>query len=287
MMRLALPLLAALACTGCATTQSADTAGAQADSLQGAHYVAMGSSFAAGAGIGPLKEGTPERCGRTQNNYSALLAAELGLDLTDASCGGARTEHLLAPWDDLPAQIDAVTAETRLVTITVGGNDLDYMGLLFSASCDPAEGMVFDGERVECPPRVRLPSEQAYSATGERLGEVAREVRKRAPDAMIVFVQYVTLVPEKACAAIPIDDTAQAEARELAARLADITAQAAERNDALVLPAQQLSANHTACDTESWSRGFPANPQIPGAPWHPTALGHAEIAAELAELLDR
>ncbi len=279
MMRLALPLLAALACAGCATTQSADMAGA--------HYVALGSSFAAGAGIGPLQEGSPQRCGRTQNNYATLLASELRLDLTDASCGGARTEHLLGPWDELPAQIDAVTAETRLVTITVGGNDLDYMGLLFSASCDPAEGMVFDGERTECPPRVRLPSDQAYSATGERLGDLAREIRNRAPDAIIVFVQYVTLVPEKACAAIPIDYTAQAEARELAARLADITAQAAERNDALVLPAQQLSANQTACDTESWSRGFPANPQIPGAPWHPTALGHAEIAAELAELLDR
>ena len=39
--------------------------------------------------------------------------------------------HVLAPWNELPAQIDAVTPDTRLVTITIGGNDLNYIGNLF------------------------------------------------------------------------------------------------------------------------------------------------------------
>ncbi len=68
-------------------------------------------------------------------SYSRLLAAQLRLRLTDASCGGATTAHVLAPWNELPAQIDAVTSDTRLVTITIGGNDLNYMGVLFAASC--------------------------------------------------------------------------------------------------------------------------------------------------------
>jgi phospholipase/carboxylesterase len=39
------------------------------------------------------------------------------LDLTDASCSGATTQHLLAPWNELPAQLDALRPDTRLVTV--------------------------------------------------------------------------------------------------------------------------------------------------------------------------
>ena len=280
-MRLALPLATLLASTSCATVPASDAA-----VQSGARYVAMGSSFAAGAGIGPLKQGSPERCGRTTNNYAALLTAELGLALVDASCGGATTAHLLGPWDELPAQLDAVTTETRLVTITVGGNDLDYMGLLFTASCDPAVGMMFDGNRVPCPPIAPpMPSEADYAQLEADLAAIAKSVRMVASEATIVFVQYVTLVPEELCNATPLDADVAIRARHLAARLAEVTARAAEQTGALVLPADALSASHTACDAEAWSRGFPADPEVPGAPWHPTAAGHAAIAAELARIL--
>lgn len=281
MKRLALPFAALLACGSCATVPASDAA-----VQSGARYVAMGSSFAAGAGIGPLKQGSPERCGRTTNNYAALLAADLGLDLVDASCGGATTAHLLGRWNELPAQLDAVTADTRLVTITVGGNDLDYMGLLFTASCDPAVGMMFDGQRVPCQPVAPpMPSEADYEQLEAALAAIANRVRMAAPEAMVIFVQYVSLVPEQLCDATPLDADDGIRARHLAARLAEVTAGAAEQTGALVLPADTLSASHTACDTEAWSRGFPADPEVPGAPWHPTAAGHAAIAAELARIL--
>jgi lysophospholipase L1-like esterase len=276
--------MAALAC--CAEAPSSHPIASVSALPAGAHYVAMGSSYAAGAGIGPTKPGTPERCGRTTNNYASLLADQLTLDLDDQSCGGATTEHLLSAWEELPAQIDAVTPETRLVTITVGGNDLNYMGLVFTASCDPAVGMIVGGEQRECPSRVHLPEEAAYSQVEENLHRVATIIRARAPQARIVFVQYVTLVGEHMCSDLPIDATAATEARELAARLAVATRRAAERSGSMVLPAESLSATHTACDGESWSRGYPANYDASaGAPWHPTALGHAAIAHHLTELL--
>src|SRR5687768_5931761 len=79
----------------------------------GAHYVAVGSSFAAGAGIAPFKDG-PKRCQRSGRNYATLLAARLKLALDDQTCGGARTAHLLGPWNELAAQLDAVRPDTRL-----------------------------------------------------------------------------------------------------------------------------------------------------------------------------
>ena len=87
----------------------------------GSPYVALGSSYAAGAGIGPLQPGSQQRCQRTTNNYASLLARRLQLQLTDVSCGGATTANLLGPSNDLPAQLDAVVASPRLVTVTVGG----------------------------------------------------------------------------------------------------------------------------------------------------------------------
>src|SRR5690348_15938455 len=91
-----------LALAGCATT----TAQQPHTVSPGARYVSLGSSYAAGAGIGRLVPGTPQRCGRTENNYAHLLAARMHLELVDVSCGGATTAHILGPWNELPAQLD-------------------------------------------------------------------------------------------------------------------------------------------------------------------------------------
>ena len=251
----------------------------------GAHYVAMGSSFAAGAGIGPNKPGTPERCSRATNNYASLVAAQMGLMLDDQSCSGATTAHLLHAWDELPAQLSAVQADTRLVTITVGGNDLNYMGLLFAGSCDPAVGMTRGGETSPCPASPPAPSDADYAALEGNLVQIVRSIHAVAPAARVVFVQYVTLVPEQLCDATPIDEGTARKARVLAHRLAEATARAAQASGAEVLAADALSATHTVCDRQPFSRGFSPTSSSPGAPWHPTSEGHAAIAEALAAML--
>lgn len=280
-MRLAaLPALALLA--GCMTTPALPA---------GAHYAALGSSFAAGAGIPPLATDRPTRCGASQLGYSRLLAADLGLNLTDASCGGATTAHVLGAWDELPAQIEAVRPDTRLVTITIGGNDLNYMGVLFAASChagtatgtlaarmqDPATG--------QCRP-LPLPDAVAYRTVEDSLSALMLAVKARAPQARVVLVQYVALVPEMGCPAAPLHPEHAAAARAVAAGLAAASVRAADRAGADVLAMDHLSLGHTACDAEPWARGLgegfdPAQ----GAPWHPSPAGHAAIARELAAML--
>jgi lysophospholipase L1-like esterase len=239
-----------------------------------AEYVAMGSSFAAGAGVGAQQAGTPPRCGRTINNYASLLAAAEGLTLKDASCGGAKTEHVLGPWDELPPQIEAVSADTRLVTITVGGNDLGLVGILFSGSCRAG---------VESRPgpcqSVPVPTEADFTALEQRMVRIAEEVRQRAPKARIIFVQYVTLLEDKPCEKTAIDQQGAEAARSIAMRLAQLTQSAARKGGAEVLAADMLSRSHGPCASEPWSNGFHADyPQSIGAPWHPNAAGHAALA---------
>ncbi len=69
-------------------------------------YVAMGTSFAAGTGIGPdIGAG----CLRSAENYPHLVAARFGLTLDDVTCAGAILANLLrTPQRDHPPQVDAV-----------------------------------------------------------------------------------------------------------------------------------------------------------------------------------
>jgi lysophospholipase L1-like esterase len=275
---LALPALALLA--ACATTPALPA---------GAHYAALGSSYAAGAGNPPLATDRPERCGASQLSYARLLAARLGLTLTDASCGGATTAHVLGAWNEQPPQIDAVRPDTRLVTITIGGNDLNYMGLMFAASCHAGYGdaRLRDPATGACRP-VPMPDAAAVQAVEDNLATLLSAIRARAPLARVVLVQYVALAGEVDCPAAPLDPEHAAMARLVAAALAQASSRAAGRAGAQVLAMDQLSQGHLPCDADPWARGLGAGSDpAEGAPWHPTAAGHAAIARELEAMLSR
>ena len=101
----------------------------------GSRYVAMGSSFAAGPGLPVRVPGSPRRAGRSASNYAHLVARALGLDLHDVTYSGATTGDILRPSAaGQPAQLDAVTPATRLVTVTAGGNDVGYLPRLTLSS---------------------------------------------------------------------------------------------------------------------------------------------------------
>lgn len=242
----------------------------------GSPYVALGSSYAAGARIGAPAPSTPVRCGQTVNNYPRLVAARLHLDLVDASCGGATTEHLLRAWDELPAQLDHLTPVTRLVTVTVGGNDVHLVGDLARAECAPAR----DGAAPHCG-RPPLPTAAEWARLERNLAEVAREVHRRAPRARLVFVDYLDMLPARPCATIPYDAAGLARAHATVRRLALLTAAVARRERATLLRAGALSRGHDSCSAEPYAVGRSDT----GASWHPTAAGHAAIAAALVRLL--
>lgn len=250
----------------------------------GSHYVNMGSSFAAGAGTGEAPAGSPARCYQSVAGYAHLVAARLNLPLTDVSCGGATSAHLLNPWNELPAQIDAVRADTRLVTITVGGNDVAYAGNLVAASCEQGEMIRVATLSVPCPSPFAVP-EEAYAALENNLRIAASAIAVRAPRARIVFIQYITLVPQTQCDQSRFTEEEAAALRIVAARLADITARAARKSGSEVLAADETSVGHTPCDAAPWSTGLPRDYQGTLAPWHPNRPGMEAIAQQLAQLI--
>lgn len=92
-------------------------------------YVALGSSFAAGIGLGPRAPGSPLVCMRSTNGYPQQLARMRGLSLVDVTCSGATAKHVLSGGQVfLGPQRDALSPSTELVTMTIGGNDVRYVG---------------------------------------------------------------------------------------------------------------------------------------------------------------
>ncbi len=251
----------------------------------GSKYVAMGSSFAAGPGIPAYVDATPAPCMRSDANYAHQLARRKGLALVDVSCSGGTTLHLTGPRNTIPPQLDAVDADTRLVTITIGGNDVSYIGRLTAASC--AGLALVSGAAAACNPIPPAPTDETYAGLAARMDHIAKEVRRRAPAARLVFVDYLAVLPAKGtCAGTPLSAAEADAVREIARRLAAITAKAATDNGADILKASALSKGHDACSKDPWMYGYP-RPEAPvaGAQYHPNAKGMTAIAAALEKLL--
>lgn len=254
--------------------------------VAGDGYVAMGSSFAAGPGVGRLAIPAAADCQRSADNYAGTLARKRGFALADVTCSGATTQDILAPHGNLPPQIDAVKPDTRLVTVTIGGNDVNYIGALIGASCNLLQAGRF-APGGKCP-ESRTVSDREWDGLYSRLRRIIGEIRKRSPEARIVLVDYLAVLPEHGgCDAAPMLPDKADEARATARRLADVTARAAGDGRAEILRASRLSRSHDACGRQPWVTGFPSGPGQAFVPYHPNLAGMQAVADALNTLISR
>lgn len=244
----------------------------------------MGSSYAAGPGITTSADQPRNRCARSTDNYAHILARRLSLQLIDVSCSGATTEHVLGPWKELPPQIEALTAGTKLVTVTIGGNDVGYFGMLWSASCTTAQiPVAARGFQCPSPPA----GADAWSKVEAGMRRIAAEVHRRSPTARLVFVDYLSVLPARGtCGDAPMNPDTARTITAVAQRLARLTERVAAETQADVIKASTLSAPHDACSRDPWITGFPTERSAPGfVPYHPNENGMTAIADTLMKRL--
>jgi lysophospholipase L1-like esterase len=243
-------------------------------------YVALGSSMAAGPGIRPGAPGAPFGSGRSARNYAHLVAARLNLTLVDVTFSGATTGHILADRQrGSRPQIEALDGSENLVTITIGGNDVGYVPLLIAATMPriarlwPPIGALFD----------RDAREQALGGVADSLRAVGAAARERAPQARVVFVDYLTLLPPQGVPATPLS-TADADlGRYLGKRLEEATAAAAQATGCELVRAGHASRDHHGWSADPWATGagwpLPWRP----APFHPNTAGMRAVADLIIE----
>ena len=106
-------------------------------------YVALGDSYSSGEGAGNYYADTlapkGDGCDRSMNAYPQLLANELGYPLDGfvskdapfAACSGAKIAAITRPSQKDPVpQIEHVHKDDSLITISIGGNDVDFAPVL-------------------------------------------------------------------------------------------------------------------------------------------------------------
>ncbi len=246
-------------------------------------YVALGDSFTAGPLI-PTQQTNPLGCLRSDRNYPHVFAPASGQPVfRDVSCSGADTDDMfnaqgVTPGPN-PPQLDALDANTRLVTLGIGGNDIGFSGIIEDCAAalpwrTPCRDRFTAGGTDEISARI--------AATAPRVGAVLDAIRARSPQARILVVGYPAILPDSGSGcwpSMPIgwNDVPylRAKHRELNAMLAS---QAASHG-ATYVDVYTPSIGRDACRSSSvrW-----VEPIIPGniaAPVHPNARGMAGMAA--------
>lgn len=246
------------------------------------NYVALGSSYAAGLGLGAQASGSPIVCQRSVNGYPQQLARMRGLSLVDMSCSGATTTHVLHGGQVFQGpQIDAIRADTELVTITTGGNDVGYVSdLTFMAGRNAPTALGWAIRRIWKGPATA----RDYRGVETMLLAALREIRRRAPQARIVVVTYPVILPAVGtCAKIGLTADEAATMRIVGERLAEAT-RAARAGGATIVDMQALAAGHDACSATPWVNGAH---EAQGTLFHPTLAGAEATARAVSDALDR
>jgi len=165
-------------------------------------YVALGDSAASGPLI-PLPDPLMLGCFRSLSNYPKLTAARIGVPITDVTCSGADTNDMFNPQEtDLgtaPPQLDALTADTTLVTLQIGGNDAGLVGL--AESCLNLLPEWLDGD--SCADEYTAGGGDVYGArvagVRPKVDAVLAAIHQRAPAAEVFVVGYTTYLPHNGC----------------------------------------------------------------------------------------
>lgn len=243
--------------------------------------IALGSSFAAGPGIPPLAS---RQTLRSTINYPPLIASRLGASLVDLTVSGATLLNLLntpqGMFGSLPPQVEGVTSDADLVTITGGGNDLGYIG-----------GMMRDSFRTTMLgsmvawmmlPILQPDTVPKEDEVVERFRKVIDAVRERAPKARILLVEYITILGSdvRPGVNVPLNEEQVAHYREIAQTVQRIYARAAEGKERCeVIAVADLSEAHGVGSEDPWCTGHGWGGFVGGEmSYHPNKRGMEAVA---------
>ena len=250
-------------------------------------YVALGDSYSAASGVLPPDLTAPLQCLRSVRNYPHVIARTTDAQLTDVTCGAAETNDFFEPqYPGVAPQLDAVKADTQLVTMTIGGND---SGVFINAilSCGSA-GLLTLGQGSPCKDRYGSSFEDTIrTTTYPALVRALDAVRAKAPNARVAILGYPWIMPPTGgCfAKMPVARGDVPYLRGIQATLNDAVQRAAAATGAIYVDLNAVSEGHDACKpigvrwVEPVLQG--TNPVIV----HPNALGEYGMAVQAMTVL--
>jgi hypothetical protein len=263
-----------------------------ADGLSGP-FVALGDSFAAGNLIPSSPAGTPGGCLRSSHDYGADAAALLDVaTYVDATCTGAATASMTqpepVPLGTNPPQFDALAADDSVVTVTIGGDDIAFLGILETCA------------KLSLTDLFGNPCQRHYTAGGTdqlvaaidaaapKVAAVLQGIESRAPDAQVLVVGYPDLLPVTGHGCWPLVPFAFGDVpylRGIEVDLNQMLARTAAANGATFVDTYQPTIGHDACTGASTKDVESLVPTSLAYPFHPNQRGELVMAQQVVAAL--
>jgi lysophospholipase L1-like esterase len=221
-------------------------------------YIALGDSFSAGVGTGDYDPSSGD-CLRSPKAYAPLWAADHpSYSLDFRACSGATSKDVLA------LQLEDLSGDSALITVTAGGNDIGFSTILGTCLRADEEGCAVAVEKAGTIVDEELPG---------LLESLYEEIEDRAPSARVVVLGYPKmfdtsgecpqsgLSPESRTIINDgtqlLDDTIRATAREAGLTFVDV---------------QPVFTGHEVCSADPWLNGLTSSEYDS---FHPNAKGYA------------
>lgn len=216
-------------------------------------YTVLGDSYSAGSG-GGLETGP---CLQSPNGYGDVFAAANGLSMTQLACYGATIDQVTS------RQLPLIPRSTRLVSLTVGANDVGSGQV--AAAC-------LLGTPEMC--QVSIAAAQAKLATlPGQVTALTRAIRAEVPRAQVVFMGYPQLFEVGNMVGFtPAQVQAAMTVNAAVGQLNAVLARSVEASGATFVSVHAQFAGHAFPGPDSWL----VSPFVSQAlAFHPTAAGYA------------
>jgi lysophospholipase L1-like esterase len=256
-------------------------------------YVARGDSYTAAPGVPQTEQETG--CLRSNGNYASQVANQLKSTFVDVSCSGASTVSLVgaqqASGHVQPPQFSALSADTSLVTLGIGGNDLKLFQTMVGTCgqfglSDPDGSPCRDYMKDAGRKKKDLLVEK-IDKIGERITASLKGIHNRAPKAKVILVGYPQVVPAKGtCRILPIAKGDYPYVRDLMVKLNDAMRKAAQRGKAAFIDVAKPSRGHDICaGPDAWVNGVNTD-LMRALAFHPFAVEQQAVADLIMQKLD-
>ncbi|MFJ2610268.1 SGNH/GDSL hydrolase family protein [Streptomyces sp. NPDC087425] len=251
-------LLAALATATCLTVVAAP--GAQA--AEAGKYVALGDSYAVAPGTRSYDDPN-DVCRRGPLTYPRLWAAQhTSYAFVEASCSGATAAEIKTQ------QVPRLTADTTLVTVQAGGNDVGFVSVL--------QNCVLTLDDKECVAGVEAAKAAATGALPGTLADTYAAVRAATPNARVIVVGYPRLYRIGGnCGVLGLSDTERTALNSAADVLDSVLAQQAAHAGFTFLDPRPAFDAHAICSgNTTWVTSLEWDKL--NESYHPNQAGHRD-----------
>lgn len=225
-------------------------------------YAALGDSFAAGVGANSYLERT---CYTSSKSYPKLLDADTDKKLVVfPACSGTDTADVLA------RQIGAIPTTAKLVTVTVGGNDVGFADVMQNCFVLP---------NSSCSSKIAAGA--AIAASPEFTADVIAVVdgiQARAPGAKVIVAGYPLLFWENSSGANPKYVWAN-EVNDETVDLNNVIEAATASAGGVFVDVEDDFAGHGIGSSSPWINDW--NWLSSTNSFHPTAAGYVAYAAAI------